>query len=463
MLLRLNYHRFLLRLCCYVLPLFAIETAAAIRFSLGGTAFLPPFLPQRSGYAVISFTATLLWVIAAEQFGVCSVEELYRERTGIRRASSACIATYIALVSILFFVRTSQFSRLVIALGAVFLLLGTLLVHAAFRALVRGARRARRPIRILVVGADSFARRAVARLRRAPIVPSLVVGYVRLPDQEVAVNDAPVYSLQHVHTLMNMNLDDVIIAVPLDRLSSITGLAEKLDALCVPIRAVIDLSGNSRIRERLFQFGRMQLLDLSLTPAESLDYTVFKRAFDIVFSAMVLLLLSPLLAIIAVAVKLSSKGPIFFKQERVGLNGQLFMMYKFRTMRVSNSGESDTAWTTAEDPRRTWIGTFLRKSSLDELPQFLNVLKGDMSVVGPRPERPYYVKKFLMDIARYNNRHRLKVGITGWAQVNGWRGDTSIQKRLECDLYYLRNWNFWFDLRIVLLTLWSGLLGKNAY
>lgn len=138
-------------------------------------------------------------------------------------------------------------------------------------------------------------------------------------------------------------------------------------------------------------------------------------------------------------------------------------MYKFRTMRQASTTESDTKWTTPDDQRRTGFGALLRKTSLDELPQFFNVLKGDMSVVGPRPERPYFVGQFLEEISYYNARHRLKVGITGWAQVNGWRGDTSIVKRFEFDLYYLQNWSLWFDLRIVWMTIWSGLFGKNAY
>jgi lipopolysaccharide/colanic/teichoic acid biosynthesis glycosyltransferase len=132
-------------------------------------------------------------------------------------------------------------------------------------------------------------------------------------------------------------------------------------------------------------------------------------------------------------------------------------------MNVSPTSEADTQWTTAADPRRTWFGAFLRKTSLDELPQFLNVLKGEMSVVGPRPERPHFVHKFLQEIMRYNHRHALKVGITGWAQVNGWRGDTSIQKRVACDLYYLQNWSFMFDLRIILMTIVSGLINRHAY
>jgi exopolysaccharide biosynthesis polyprenyl glycosylphosphotransferase len=229
------------------------------------------------------------------------------------------------------------------------------------------------------------------------------------------------------------------------------------------MRAIVDLGEDIVARERLFQLGRMQMLDLTSTPAESLDYNLLKRAFDIVFSASVLIVTAPAFALIMLGIWYTSPGPVFFWQDRLGLNGKLFHMLKFRTMKVCACSESDTHWTTESDAGRTSLGTFLRKTSLDELPQFINVLKGDMSVVGPRPERPHFVQKFLNDITRYNNRHWLKAGITGWAQVNGWRGDTSIQKRLEYDLYYLQNWSFFFDLRIIVLTIISAVIGRNAY
>jgi len=205
------------------------------------------------------------------------------------------------------------------------------------------------------------------------------------------------------------------------------------------------------------------MLDLTSTPTESLDYAVLKRGFDIAFSTLVLVLAFPLFALIALLVRLSSSGPVFFVQDRIGLNGIPFRMYKFRTMRAAPQSESDTRWTTGSDPRRTSLGVFLRKTSLDELPQFINVLRGEMSVVGPRPERPHFVQEFLQNVTRYNHRHALKVGITGWAQVNGWRGDTSIEKRVEYDLYYLQNWSLGLDLRIIALTALSVVIQRNAY
>lgn len=186
-----------------------------------------------------------------------------------------------------------------------------------------------------------------------------------------------------------------------------------------------------------------------------------KRLFDLVGALAGLVLLSPLLMLIALGVKLSSPGPVLFGQERVGLDGRRFRMWKFRSMRVS--AESEATWTTKDDPRKTRFGNFLRKTSLDELPQLWNIFVGEMSIVGPRPEQPRYVDKFRHEIPAYMLRHKMKAGLTGWAQVNGWRGDTDLGPRIECDLYYIRNWSLWFDLKIVFLTLFKGFINRNAY
>jgi len=314
------------------------------------------------------------------------------------------------------------------------------------------------------VGADQFARDAAARLQRLSFAPCHVVAYVRLPDQEVAIQGSRVYDLEQLSELHSGNgIDEAVMAIHPAQFSQIPRLIKALEKMNVPARAIVDLGEGIVVREKLFQVGRMQMLDLTTTPADLLDYALLKRAFDICFSAFVLLVISPIMGLITLLIRMTSPGPIFFIQERIGLNGQPFRMYKFRTMRTSSSSESDTRWTTEADPRRTWLGSFLRKTSLDELPQFINVLKGDMSVVGPRPERPHFVQQFQQEIGRYNHRHCLKVGITGWAQVNGWRGDTSINKRIEYDLYYLQNWSLAFDLRIIVMTVFSALISRNAY
>jgi exopolysaccharide biosynthesis polyprenyl glycosylphosphotransferase len=193
-------------------------------------------------------------------------------------------------------------------------------------------------------------------------------------------------------------------------------------------------------------------------PTDGFDYLIVKRLFDLLIASFLLIILAPVLFLIALAVKLSSAGPIIFRQQRVGLNGRVFWIYKFRTMRAVSSCISDTQWTAAHDPQVTRVGTYLRRTGLDELPQFINVLKGEMSMVGPRPERPYFVEVFKQQIPEYMARHRVKCGMTGWAQINGWRGDTSIQKRLEHDLHYMQRWSLWFDLKILVLTLRRGIL-----
>jgi exopolysaccharide biosynthesis polyprenyl glycosylphosphotransferase len=240
-------------------------------------------------------------------------------------------------------------------------------------------------------------------------------------------------------------------------------LVKQLRKHAIPIRLVINFGPDLKVREQLFRIGGTSMLDVQIAPAELMSYVILKRCFDVAFSVSALLIMSVPMIVIAIAVKLSSPGPVLFKQERVGLNGQGFEMLKFRTMRIAPIGESGTRWTTAADTRCTAVGSLLRKTSLDELPQFFNALRGDMSVVGPRPERPFFVEKFHAEIDAYNTRHHLKAGITGWAQVNGLRGDTNISKRLEMDLYYISNWSLTFDLQIILMTVFSGFFAKNAY
>jgi exopolysaccharide biosynthesis polyprenyl glycosylphosphotransferase len=236
---------------------------------------------------------------------------------------------------------------------------------------------------------------------------------------------------------------------------------------CAPwfrsVRAILDFGPRLTVREKLFQVGRLQIMNLALSPVESFAYTVVKRTFDLVFAVLGVVILSPVFLAIAVLVKLSSPGPVLFRQERVGRNGKSFTLLKFRTMYCSTEAESDTIWTTKKDPRRTAIGATLRRFCLDELPQLFNVIRGEMSLVGPRPERPHFVAKFRTNIQKYNLRHCCQVGMTGWAQVNGLRGDTSIPDRLQYDLYYVHNWSFALDIQIIARTMFIALRDENGY
>jgi len=462
-LLRLKLYQLLLKIAAYLLPFVGYYSGLrmwSFSWSLIGR---PTNFVAHGHYGMLLF-GCLVWAVLAEHYKVTSVEELFRERTGARAVCSACVATSVVLLAILYFSRKPDFPRGLFVYSMFALLLLAVLLRAVFRSLYRIRSDLAQPTQLLVVGTDQFARDAALRLQRLSFAPCHVAAFVHLPGQEIAVENCRIYELEELGTLSaNEGIEEAVIAIQPEQFSLIPGIIRGLNTLCLPARAIVDLGEGIVVRERLFQLGRMQMLDLTTTPADSLDYALLKRAFDVCFSAGVLVLTFPLMLLIALLIRLSSPGPVLFTQKRVGLNGRPFAMYKFRTMHVGAVSESDTRWTTEEDPRRTRLGSLLRRSSLDELPQFLNVLRGDMSVVGPRPERPHFVQKFLQEVGRYNNRHCLKVGITGWAQVNGWRGDTSIEKRIEYDLYYLQNWTFGLDLRIIAMTVLAGLINRNAY
>lgn len=254
----------------------------------------------------------------------------------------------------------------------------------------------------------------------------------------------------------------VFIALPLNRYHDARRVFDNLAEHLVEVRLIADIPELAGVSLNMTSMHGLPMISLRESPHFGVNVVV-KRAMDVALSLVGLVLLLPFLFLLAVLVKLTSPGPIFFRQERCGLNGKSFQMLKFRSMRVDAEKESGAVWARKDDPRRTWFGTFLRKTSLDELPQLLNVLKGDMSLVGPRPERPIFINKFKKTIPNYHNRHAVKAGITGWAQVHGWRGNTSLRKRVQFDLYYITHWTPWLDLKIMFLTIWRGLINRNAY
>ncbi len=207
----------------------------------------------------------------------------------------------------------------------------------------------------------------------------------------------------------------------------------------------------------------LPVINIRCVPLTNTVNMFLKRAMDIAGSLFGIIITSPIMLICAILVKCTSAGPVIFKQERVGLHNKSFYMYKFRSMEQQEPGEEKKAWTVKNDPRVTPVGKVLRRTSLDELPQLFNILKGDMSLVGPRPERPLFVEKFREEIPRYMVKHQVRPGLTGWAQVNGYRGDTSIRKRIDCDIYYIENWSLGFDIKIIFMTFLTGFINKNAY
>lgn len=261
----------------------------------------------------------------------------------------------------------------------------------------------------------------------------------------------------------NRDVEEIIITLEMkdyDKLKGIISVCEKLG-----VRAQIIPSYYKYLPAKPYveEIGGIPLVNMRYIPLDNLLNKTIKRSVDILGSLFAIIVFSPVMLIVALLIKFTSKGPIIFRQERIGLNKKPFVMYKFRSMKLQDPNEEKKDWTTKNDSRKTKIGTFIRKTSIDELPQFFNVLKGDMSLIGPRPERPFYVDKFMNEIPKYMVKHQVRPGITGWAQVNGWRGDTSIEKRIECDIYYIENWSFLFDIKIIFLTIFKGFVNKNAY
>ena len=263
--------------------------------------------------------------------------------------------------------------------------------------------------------------------------------------------------------ILEQAVDVVLVTLPEDQMVSLKKVVSVCEKMGVKTQIIPFYYQYLPARPYMDFLNGIPIIDARHVPLDAYFNRLIKRVFDLVFSLVAIALTSPLMLISAVLVKVTSPGPVFYKQERVGLNRRPFQMVKFRSMRVSDPNEEKHQWTTVNDPRKTRWGSFMRKTSIDELPQFFNVLMGHMSVVGPRPERPLFVERFKEEIPRYMIKHQVRPGITGWAQVSGWRGDTSIEKRIECELYYIENWTFLLDIKIILLTVLKGFVHKNAY
>ncbi|MFZ5440196.1 MAG: undecaprenyl-phosphate glucose phosphotransferase [Myxococcota bacterium] len=413
-------------------------------------------------------TLALVLVIFPVIFRSANLYTTNRGRSHIQEVFEVFKATALStlvLVGVSYFIR-ERYSRLTIVLfaGLAFVALST--VRLSFRAIFNELRRRGVNLKtILVVGAGELGRRVVETIHDHKELGFKVTGLLtRKPEKlGTTVLEVPVIGLfsQLDAVLDRQPVDQVILALPLEEQPQLREIMDVLALRTVDVKVVPDLFNYVTLRGGLEEFGGLPIISLQGAPLEGWNL-IAKRVFDLLLSSVALLLLTPVMLVVAVLVKLTSRGPIFYSQERMGMDGHLFHMYKFRTMRVDAEKEG-ARFATADDPRRTPIGTFLRKTSIDELPQFWNVFVGDMSLVGPRPERPVFIEEFKKQIPRYHLRHMVKSGITGWAQINGLRGDTSIKDRIDYDLYYIENWSLMFDLKILVRTALGGFLSKNAY
>lgn len=315
----------------------------------------------------------------------------------------------------------------------------------------------------IIVGTGRVARKTARALRQASWMGIKTIGFVEdQPSRWASDLDILGTAGDLPGLIEKYKVSHVFISLPMNRYHDARKVFDILSQQVVEVRLIADVPELAGLSLTNGNLDGLPMIGLRESPHFGFNVVV-KRAMDIALSAMALVVLSPLLALIAALVKFSSPGPVFYRQERCGLNGEPFGMLKFRSMHVDAEAKTGAVWAAKDDSRRTWLGTFLRSTSLDELPQFWNVLCGDMSIVGPRPERPVFIQKFSKSIPNYGARHAVKAGITGWAQVHGWRGNTSLRKRVQFDLYYITHWTPWLDIRIMWLTVWRGLVNRNAY
>ena len=359
------------------------------------------------------------------------------------------------------------FSRIWVSawLGGGFL--ATAVMRTALRIVLRTLRRRGRNLRhIAIVGAGALGQSIVERLRGAPWAGLRVVAFYDDDATKHGTTVAGVTVAGSADCLASDatagRIDQIWIALPLRADRRIRELLATLQAAPVEVCFVPDIYNFTLLRHSVSEIAGLAVINLTDSPLHGV-HAVAKRLEDVLLASLLLVLASPLMAAIALGVRLSSPGPVLYRQERVTWNGVRFRMLKFRTMPTDAEAESGPVWANRAEARATPFGTFLRRWSLDELPQLINVLRSEMSIVGPRPERPEFVDRFKDEVPRYMQKHLVKAGITGWAQVNDLRGDTDLHQRIEYDLYYIENWSVWFDLRIIGLTVAHLFRSRNAY
>ena len=415
-------------------------------------------------YLLMLLPILLVWSASFRAFGLYRPRRIgshLSEAVDLAKASTMGVLVLVALMT--FFFRGYDYSRVVIVY---FWLLSISVVwfsRAAFREGLRFARRRGYNQRFaVVVGDGELAATVVQRMEGRRDVGIQVLGVVGDEKDDTGGvrrlgGYADLRAVLDAHTV-----DHVILALAHEDYGRLAGLLDAVGDEPVTIHVVPDLLRFASLRGGIEQFEGMPFIHLRESPLYGWN-RLAKRVFDFLFSATVLAVIWPVLLLLAAAVKVSSRGPVFYRQERMGLDGRRFEMLKFRTMDADAEVRTGPVWARPSDQRRTGLGAFLRRLSLDELPQFWNVLRGDMSVVGPRPERPVFVERFRQTVPGYMLRHKVKSGITGWAQVNGLRGNTSLEKRIQYDIEYIERWSVWLDLKIIAMTVVRVLADRNAY
>jgi Undecaprenyl-phosphate glucose phosphotransferase len=441
-------------------------TAYYLRFTSGLVA-VDKGVPELWPYLSMLVFIWPIWAFVFRRMG------LYRPMRGVRRArelfvlvnANALAILVLIAATYLFREKTVEFSRLVFVYFWGLCTVFTVLQRGFLRSLLRELRRRGYNLRyMVVVGAGQVAADLVSRVRLHQELGIQLLGCLSKEGGERRGSGGVPVVGQYSdlpRLLKSTDIDQIVVALPLEDHHMLPEIMEYLKDSLVDIKVIPDIYQFASIGGAIEEFEGLPVISLQACPLDGVSLFL-KRAIDVVLAAGLLMLFAPLMVVIALVIKLTSRGPIFYRQERVSLDGTRFSILKFRSM-ATDSEASGPGWTRPGDDRVTSIGRILRSTSLDELPQLLNVLWGEMSIVGPRPERPVFIEEFRRHVPRYMLRHKVPAGITGWAQVHGWRGDTSIAKRIEYDLYYIENWSLILDLKILCLTLVNGFKNRNAY
>jgi Undecaprenyl-phosphate glucose phosphotransferase len=423
---------------------------------------IPPF----TNYLSLILFIWLIWAFVFRRMG------LYRPMRAVRRKQEIWLLIQANLFALLLFIaatylfreKSVPFSRLVFVYFGIFATAFTIMQRAIVRMTLRSVRKRGYNLRyMLIVGAGKLASDIAKRVRFHQELGIRVVGCLSTDGKESRIVHQPplLGSYADIDRLIKeRDIDQVVIALPLEDNHLLPKIMGSFDSAMVDVKLVPDVYQFVTLGSAIEEFDGLPVISFASSPLDGINL-IAKRVVDLGLAIVLLLGCAPIMALIALLVKLTSRGPIFYSQERISLDGSPFKIYKFRTMRL-DAESSGPRFTRPGDSRVTALGRLLRKTSLDELPQLLNVLRGDMSIVGPRPERPVFIEQFRQHVPRYMLRHKVPAGMTGWAQVHGWRGDTSIEKRIEHDLYYIENWSIGLDLKIILLTIFNG-FRRNAY
>lgn len=435
--------------------------------------FMGPFAySAEQGLSFEQYMLALIFIIPGylllyQAFTLYEPLHMQGRRLMLANIIKANVLGMLIFVFLLYMLKESDFSRLTVYIFCVVNILLEWGVRMLIFAVLRDMRKkGLNQKQIILVGYSRAAEEYIDRIEANPQWGYIVRGILddNVPAGTVYKGIKVIGRIANLTVILPANrLDEIAITLGLSeyyRLEEIVAMCEKSG---VHTKFIPDYNKIIPTKPYTEDILGLPVINIRYVPLSNTFNSMVKRVMDIFGSIAAIIVSSPVMLLMCILIKATSPGPLIYKQERVGLHNKTFWMYKFRSMEIQPESEEKKAWTVKNDPRVTGIGKFMRRTSIDELPQLFNILKGDMSLVGPRPERPFFVEKFREEIPRYMVKHQVRPGLTGWAQVNGYRGDTSIRKRIDCDLYYIENWSIGFDIKILFLTIFKGFINKNAY